>query len=196
MRTSSSLRVASTLVVAALVWAAPDSVTIAAKAPILVSETSWDTVGSINFQPGKGPGTSLVQFGLANEAGQGDFLMPVVDEFAEAFTIKGTYAQDPVKGKLAMTPDPTVANDEVLRLIRASLVAAGLNPDDYVIDVEITKAAAKAKPSASKTGEILKASAQVKSIVLLTPTAGGDTIKGKFGFSYKGQGAKHVNNGG
>ena len=185
------VRSSLTLLLAGLLWSASDSVTLAAKAPVLVSNTAWDTTGTLAAKLQGAPtlkvqAQALVSFSVTAE---GLFEMDISDG-VDTLEVPGTYAQDP-RGKLSMLPDAAALQTEIHDMIVASLTEQGYPPESYKsLEVLFQKLSTKAKAgSSTKTGDFLQVKFQVKFVALLTDLEDFVSV-GKGGYSYNGKGGK------
>jgi hypothetical protein len=182
-----------TALLAVILWSASDQITMAAKAPVSVSGTVWDTIGTLvgKFQGSpslKGIAEGLLQF---SPLAEGLFVLDISDG-VDTLGVPGTYTQD-AKGKIACVPDVAPVEEQLLAMVAAALEDQGITPDMYQsLDVAVQKIQTKAKAGSSpKLGEYVKAQFQVKFVAILVDLEG-VTSTGKGSFKYTGEGGEAI----
>jgi len=191
-----SLRFCVTMSAAALLWCASDTVSLAAKPPVLIPNTAWATVGKVkgtasHFGGFSAPGQGIISFSPAQGEGfpaTGTFNCEIGDldpEVEFQLTVPGTYSQDE-RGKIVLTPENVPIEAQIDQVVRDLLLSElGIVPDS--LTVVIVKNQAKAKTNSStKLGEFINLKFQAKAVVTVVYEAQTGVVK--VNMSYNGKG--------
>ena len=191
-----SSRFCLTIAAAALLWCASDAVTLAAKTPVPIPNTTWLTAGKLKAKASRlGGFSSLGEAGISFSPADGigfpatgtfNCVISDLDPDVEfVIIVTGTYSQDEL-GKILLTPEEAPIETQINDLIMGLLAEVPIVPDDLA--VEMIKCSAKAKTGTStKLGTYIKLKFQAKAAVIVT--LGPDSVALKVNMSYNGTGS-------